>query len=122
MRAPTFAWGPVAPLGFWSSTPTPECCTQLTPLLLPTTCCSTTPLATKVDVLPVTGHAVTQHQWAGFVELLLRTAMARHHAARAARTVRVAYDPVHGYGLQAARDIAAGELVIKYELVGYTCR
>lgn len=50
----------------------------------------------------------------GFAELLLRAALARHHAARVARTVRVAYDPVHGYGLLAARDIAAGELVIKY--------
>lgn len=51
----------------------------------------------------------------GFVELLLRTALARHQSARIARTVRVAYDPMHGYGLQAARDIATGELVIKYE-------
>lgn len=72
---------------------------------------SSTPSPPPAERLP--GHA-------GFVHLIIETALARRAELDAQRTCVVTYHPRTGYGLTAARELAAGETVLLYEGKGHT--
>lgn len=51
----------------------------------------------------------------GFIELIVNAAIARQNRLASAVATCVRYHPRHGYCLQASRDIAEGEIVMKFE-------